>query len=126
MSKSNVWNEVVFPVSGLVLVFLVCVFILGLTMDHFSQDSPVITPTNNTTFVMIVDSALATSVDLSALQDRYLDPQASCYVIANDTLSAIIEAINKMKNVDVIHKFTQVNDTLYYMQLEKIKEPNED
>ena len=126
MSKPNIWNELIFPVLGLVLTFSVCVFILKLAINYPSQDSLAITPIDNTTFVMIADSALITSADLSALRGRYLDPQASCYVIANDTLSAIMEAINKMKNVHVIHKFTQVNDTLYYMQLEKIKEPNED
>lgn len=121
--------------EGLIITMLcVLLFLLGINfLFDAAQDKeielralPTQSTRNNPVFVVIADSTLVTNADLSALQDRYLDSQASCYAIANDTLSAIMEAINKMKNIHVIHKFTQVNDTLYYMQLEKIKEPNED
>jgi len=81
---------------------------------------------NTDTFLIVSDSTLATNEDLSKLHSTFTKPLASCYVIANDTLSAIAEAISKMRNVQIIHKFTRINDTLYYMELSKLKEPNED
>lgn len=121
MSKPSIWNELVLPVIA-IISFITAIMT---SISYFAIKSINHQRQDKTTFITVADSTLITNEDLSKLHSVFTEPLAGCYMIANDTLSAIAEAINKMRNVQIIHKFTRINDTLYYMELSKLKEPDE-